>query len=86
MEPFMVVTANVVRGMLSLSGLDRLVSIYPTVDAALATGAARREVSAEPAALVISPAGPEPADLARAAATDPANRTKEHRHDLQRPL
>ncbi len=72
-----VVTADVVRRVLSLSGLDRLVSVYPTLDAALAAGAQRRKVPAEPATPAISPAGPEPADLARAAAADPANRTKE---------
>jgi anti-anti-sigma factor len=72
-----VVTADVVRRVLSLSGLDRLVSFYPTLDAALAAGAARRQVPAEPATPAVSPAGPEPADLARAAAADPANRTRE---------
>jgi anti-anti-sigma factor len=72
-----VVTADVVRRVLSLSGLDRLISAYPTLDAALAAGAARREIPAEPATPAISPAGPEPADLARPAAADPANRTSE---------
>jgi anti-anti-sigma factor len=72
-----VVTADVVRRVLSLSGLDRLVSVYPTLDAALAAGAARREVPGQPATPAISPAGPKPADLARAAAADPANRTRE---------
>jgi anti-anti-sigma regulatory factor len=72
-----VVTADVVRRVLSLSGLDRLISIYPTLDAALAAGTQRREVPAEPATPAISPAGPGPADLARAAAADPANRTRE---------
>src|SRR5215472_9110852 len=68
-----VVTADVVRRVLSLSGLDRLVSIYPTLDA----GAQRRQVPAGPATPAISPAEPEPADLARAAAADPANRTRD---------
>ena len=72
-----VVTADVVRRLLSLSGLDRLVSVYPTLDAALAAGAARREVPAGPATPAISPAGPGTADLARAAAADPASRTRE---------
>lgn len=35
----LVVTAPVVRRVLSLSGLDRLVSIYPSLDAAIAAGA-----------------------------------------------
>ena len=72
-----VVTADVVRRVLSLTGLDRLVSIYPTLEAALAAGAQRREVPGKPASPAISPAVPEPADLARAAAADPANRTRE---------
>jgi anti-anti-sigma factor len=72
-----VVTADVVRRVLSLSGLDRLVSVYPTLDAALAAGAVRREVPAGPATPAVSPAGPGPADLARAAAADPASRTRE---------
>ena len=63
--------------MLGLTGLDRLVSIYPTLEAALAAGAQRRKVPGEPADPVIGPAGLEPADLARTAAADPANRTRE---------
>lgn len=70
-----VVTADVVRRVLSLSGLDRMVSVYPTLDAALAAGAACRELPAGPATPAASPAGP--ADLARAAAADPAHRTGE---------
>jgi anti-sigma B factor antagonist len=72
-----VVTADVVRRVLSLGGLDRLVSVYPTLDAALAAGAGRREIPGEPATAAISPAGSEPADLARAAAADPANRARD---------
>ena len=72
-----VVSADVVRRVLSLGGLDRLVSVYPTLDAALAAGAQRREAPADPATPAISPAGSGPADLARAAAADPANRTRE---------
>jgi anti-anti-sigma factor len=35
----LVVTAPIVRRVLSLSGLDRLISIYPSLDAAIAAGA-----------------------------------------------
>ena len=35
----LVVSAQIVRRMLSLSGLDRLVSIYPSLEAAIAAGA-----------------------------------------------
>ena len=72
-----VVSVDVVRRVLSLSGLDRLVSVYPTLDAALAAGAQRREVPAGPATPAVSPGGPGPADLARAAAADPASHTRE---------
>jgi hypothetical protein len=34
----LVVTARIVRRVLSLSGLDRLISIYPSLDAAIAAG------------------------------------------------
>ena len=39
----LVVTAGVVRRALSLNGLDRLVAVYPDLDAAVAAGAGRRE-------------------------------------------
>ena len=39
----LVVTADVVRRVLSLNGLDRLVAVYPDLDAAVAAGAERRE-------------------------------------------
>ncbi len=71
-----VVIAGVVRRVLSLSGLDRLVSIYPTVDAAIAAGTERREFPGEPAPAGITPARPEPVGLVQAAA-DPADRTGE---------
>jgi anti-sigma B factor antagonist len=40
----LVVTADVVRRVLSLNGLDRLAGVYPDLDGALAAGAGRREV------------------------------------------
>jgi anti-anti-sigma factor len=50
----LVVTAQAVRRVLGVEGLDRLVSIYPTVDAALAAGTA-------PTERVTSAHGPAPA-------------------------
>jgi len=43
----LVVTADPVRRVLSFSGLDLLVSVYPTVEAAVAAGAERPEVPGE---------------------------------------
>jgi anti-anti-sigma factor len=69
----LVVTADVVRRVLSLSGLDRLISIYPTLEAALAAGAECREPPGEPASAATT-AMPAPA---RAAATERAPRAEE---------
>ena len=44
----LVVTADVVRRLLALNGLDRLAAIYPDLDGALAAGAARRQAHGEP--------------------------------------
>jgi len=47
------VTADVVRRVLSLNGLDRMVAVYPDLDAAVAAGAGHREhrtQTADPAA------------------------------------
>ena len=41
------VTADVVRRVLSLNGLDRLVAVYPDLDAAIAAGSGRREHSTQ---------------------------------------
>lgn len=43
----LVVTAHVVRRVLSLRGLDRLVAVYPDLDGAIAAGAERRELAGE---------------------------------------
>lgn len=43
----LVVTADPVRRVLSFSGLDLLVSVYPTVEAAVAAGAEHPEVPGE---------------------------------------
>jgi anti-anti-sigma factor len=54
----LVVTAPVVRRVLSLEGLDRVVSIYPSVEAAAAAGPAAR--AAGPAARAAGPAARGP--------------------------
>jgi anti-sigma B factor antagonist len=46
----LVVVGDVVRRVLALGGLDRLVSVYPTLEAAVAAGAERGEGSGEPGA------------------------------------
>ena len=49
----LVVTADVVRRVLNLNGLDRLVAVYPDLDAAVTAGTGRREQetrSVDPAA------------------------------------
>ena len=46
----LVVTADVVRRVLSINGLDRRVPVYPDLDAALAAGAEPRELHGEQAA------------------------------------
>jgi anti-anti-sigma factor len=68
----LVVIADVVRRVLGLTGLDRLISIYPTLEAA-AAGAECREVPGEPA-----PAAPAatPAPV-RAAAAERARRAED---------
>ena len=68
----LVVSADVVRRVLSLSGLDRLISIYPTLQAA-AAGAGCREVPGEPAPAATT-AMPAPV---RAAAAERAPRAEE---------
>lgn len=62
----LVVVSGVVRRVLSLSGLDRLVSVYPTLEAAVA-GADRAQPPGRPATAAATPSGPRPADLLRAA-------------------
>lgn len=68
------VTAGIVRRTLHLNGLHRLVSMYPTVQAALAAGPERDEPRAGTAAS--TPAAPGVARLLPVAA-DPADRTGE---------
>lgn len=70
----LVISADVVRRVLSPSGLDRLISVYPTLEAAAVAGAKCREVPEEPATAAAIPAVP---DRARAAAADRADRAEE---------
>ena len=72
----LVVPAQMVRRVLSVNGLDRLVPIYPWLEAAIAAaGTASHETQAGPSIRVISPAGPEAPGWSRAA--DQAARTEE---------
>lgn len=68
-----VVIADVVRRVLGLSGLDRLVSVYPTLEAAVAAGAGGREVPGKQATTAAARAVPERADLVRTAAASRAD-------------
>ncbi len=62
----LVVVSGVVRRVLSLSGLDRLVSVYLTLEAAIA-GADRAQPPGRPETTAATPAALRPADLLRAA-------------------
>jgi uncharacterized protein len=77
----LVVTADVVRRILSLSGLDHRISIYPTLEAAVAAGAEHPQVPVEPGTTAITPAAPGPADpgLAPAAAGAAGRRSRRAR-------
>jgi anti-anti-sigma factor len=70
----LVVTAPVVRRVLGIEGLDRLVSIYPTVEAATAAGTPRTERWASVGGLAPDSTRPpiRPAGAPRAAALTPA--------------
>jgi anti-anti-sigma factor len=69
----LVVTAQVVRRVLTISGLDRLVSIYPSLEAATAAGAAAAVVSLVPARAVAGGGGPaRPSRAARTRNPRPA--------------
>ncbi len=65
----LVVTADVVRRVLALNGLDRLVAIYPDLDGALAAGAERREVHGEQGTRIAGPAASAEEALRLAAAS-----------------
>jgi anti-sigma B factor antagonist len=71
------VTAQFVRRVLSHSGLDPLVPIYPTVEAALAAEAGRRDSPGEAGTVAISPPVPEPPGAAQAPPADRVARAEE---------
>jgi len=62
----LVVTAQIVRRVLSLSGLDRLISIYPSLDAAIAAGASAPAPLAPRRARTETDSQPPPRRAARA--------------------
>lgn len=73
----LVVVGDVVRRVLALSGLDRLVSVYPTLEAAVAAGAECGEGPGELATAAASHAVLESADRVQSAGADGADRTGE---------
>ncbi len=73
----LVVIAEVVRRVLGVSGLDRLVSVYPTMEAAVAAGAECGEGPGEPATAATSQAVLECVDPGQSADADRADRTAE---------
>jgi anti-anti-sigma factor len=72
----LVVIDHLVRRVVSPSGLDRLVSVYPTLEAAIAA-AERPEMPGEPAPAATPPAAPGRADPVRAAAAQRADRAED---------
>jgi anti-sigma B factor antagonist len=72
----LVVIADVVRRVVSLSGLDRLVSVYPTLEAAIAQ-ADTPKVPGEPPVAAAFPAVTKPADPGPAAAAQHADHAGE---------
>ncbi len=62
----LVITAETVRRVLSLNGLDRVIPVYPSLDAA-AAGAERRDAPGEREIAGITPAVPGTADTSSAA-------------------
>lgn len=62
----LVVVSDAVRSALSLNGLDRLASVYPTLEAAVAR-ADRAQPPGRPETAAATPVEPGPADLLRAA-------------------
>ncbi len=68
----LVVSTDAVRRVLGFSGLDRLASIYPGLDGALADGPADRQAGDEPGNLSATGTVPQSARPARASRTDQA--------------
>ncbi len=60
----LVVTAPAVRRVLTLNGLDRLIPVYPSLAAAIATGAPAAQVAVTPGPASRAPRKPEDRDRA----------------------
>jgi anti-sigma B factor antagonist len=60
----LVLTNPIVQRVLSVNGLDRLIPIYPSLDAAVAAGTERQEVPDKPGNAAITPAMPRAAHQA----------------------
>jgi anti-sigma B factor antagonist len=72
----LVVNTKVVRRLLSINGLDRLVSVYPSLDGALAAVAGHPEAQGEPAASPAAPAAADPGVLGQVTAADRPGRVE----------
>jgi anti-sigma B factor antagonist len=72
-----VATGDVVRRVIRLSGLDPLVSIYPTVDAAIAAGTEHPDMPVDPETAAIIPAAPTAISPGQAPAADSPYRAGE---------
>jgi anti-anti-sigma factor len=73
----LVVAADVVRRAFCVNGLHRLITIYPTLDAALAPGRGCPEPPHAPATAASAPAVPRPRPPASRPAADPDDGTTE---------
>jgi len=71
----LVMTARIVRRVLAINGLDRLIPIYPSLDAAVAAGTERQEMQGKPEITAITQAMPGAAGPPRAA--DQADRAEQ---------
>ena len=60
----LVLTNPIVQRVLSVNGLDRLIPIYPSLDAAVAAGTERQEVPDKPGNAAVTPAMPRAAHQA----------------------
>jgi len=73
----LVVGSDIVRRMLVLSGLDRLIPVYPSLEGATVAGAGRQKVQEEPTLAPIASAAARPAGVPAAATADDAGCPRE---------
>ncbi len=73
----LVVGSDIVRRMLTLSGLDQLVPVYPSLEGAAAAGTGRQQAREVPIRAVTAPAAQRLAPLPAAATADDAGRPEE---------